>query len=638
MGLSPTKNGAKEASPGHHSDALSHVAIQSQMEKMLASESFHDAEAMRRFLRYAVEQTLRGQGGQLKEYRLGLEVFDRNSSFDPRLDPVVRMAALRLRAKLREYYEREGRHDPVCIEIPKGGYAATFSSRPAHPLRIAGKSPARRQSHFALLVGCLLVVAAIAGVYWARTIERTRAARLTEEASIAVLPFLNLTSNPDNEYLSDGLADELTGALSQMSGLRVIARTSAFKFKGKAEDVHTIGNQLNVASLLEGSLQRNGEHLRVTVQLIRTSDGSHLWAETYDSTADNTFAVEDEITQAVTGALRVRLADAESRSQRLVNPEAHDLYLRGRYWWNRRTPFAVWKSVAYFNQALEKEPLYPQAYLGLADAYTVLGFNDQEAADEVAPKARAAAEQALQIDNGLGEAHAALAATLLYHDWDFRRAEQEFRRAIQLDPNYATAHQWYGLLLMCERRFDEALPEFAKAQRLDPLSLMITLDVGQVHYYSGRQEAAIQQAQKALAQDPDFAMAHDLLGMAYEKEGRYPEALREFQTYVKLSGDDPDSLMRLALTYADTRNADAALALAKRIENVPKGTYVPSYNLAVIYATLGEKERTLEWLRRAVGEHASSCLMFAIEPAFEGLRSDPRFQSLARDVNLAPPQ
>lgn len=260
--------------------------------------------------------------------------------------------------------------------------------------------------------------------------------------------------------------------------------------------------------------------------------------------------------------------------------------MRGRYWWNRRTPPAVWKSVAYFNQALEKDPLYAEAYLGLADAYTVLGFNDQAAANEVVPKARAAAEQALNLDNSLSEAHADLAASLLFHDWDFKRSEKEFETALALNPNHATGHQWYGLQLMFQRKFDAALQEFLQAQRLDPLSVMITLDVGQVHYYSGHLDAAIALAQKVLAQDPDSAMGHDLLGMAYERERRFPEALREFQTYVKLSGDDPDSLMRLAVTYAHNQKSDEALALARRIESVPKGTYVPSYNLAVIYAAL----------------------------------------------------
>jgi TolB-like protein/Tfp pilus assembly protein PilF len=638
MVRSPTRTAAQPASPEQGGHGLSHSAIKLQLEKILASESFREAAVTKRFLRYAVEHTLSGEGDRLKEYRLGLEVFDRDSSFEPRLDPVVRMAARRLRVKLREYYETEGKDDALYIEVPKGGYAATFGSQTARSRRVHERSIRQRYSPWILVTVALLFVAVVAVLYRLWELRQKPASVPSQSESLAVLPFLNLTGDPDNEYLSDGLTDELTGALSRLSRLRVIARTSAFKFKGRQEDVRSIGSQLDVSCLLEGSLQKNGARLRVTVQLVRTSDGSHIWAQTYDPTPNNTFAMEDEITEFVTKGMQGRLVGGQLAARRTADPQARDLYLRGRYWWNRRTPPAVWKSVAYFNQALEKDPLYADAYLGLADAYTVLGFNDQAAANEVVPKARAAAEQALNLDNSLSEAHADLAASLLFHDWDFKRSGQEFETALALNPNHATGHQWYGLQLMFQRKFDAALQEFLQAQRLDPLSVMITLDVGQVHYYSGDLDAAIALAQKVLAQDPDSAMGHDLLGMAYERERRFPEALREFQTYVKLSGDDPDSLMRLAVTYAHNQKSDEALALARRIEKVPEGTYVPSYNLAVIYAALGEKERALQWLRRAVAEHASSCLLFVVDPSFETLHTDPRFQELARNVSFTGPE
>jgi len=635
MGLSPTRNPPSSILPGREGAALSDNAIQAELEKILASETFREAEGLKRLLRYSVQNTLLGEGDSLKEYRLGLEVFDRNSSFDPRLDPVVRMAARRLRAKLLEYYEGEGGHDPVCIEMPKGGYAAAFST-PVHQVSPARAPSQRKHFWLVLVLSGFLMAFTVASVYWIGTLRSRVAAVQAEESSIAVLPFLNLSANQDDEYLGDGLADELTGSLSSVAGLRVIARTSAFKFKGKSEDVRTIGRQLNVASVLEGSLQRRGEEVRITVQLIRTSDGSHLWAETYDRSASNPFAFEDEITSAITRVLRIRLEKnrPSSAAARPLNPEAHDLYLRGRYWWNRRTPPAVWKSVAYFNQALEKEPLYPQAYLGLADAYTVLGFNDQAAADEVVPKARAAAEQALQMDDSLSEAHADLAAAILFHDWDQRRAEQELQSAIQLNPNSAKARQWYGILLMCEGRFEAAIKEFVQAERLDPLSLMIVLDVGQVHHYAGQDDAAIQQSQTVLAQDPNFAMAHDLLGMAYESQKRFPEARREFQKYVELSGRDPDALMRLAVNYAESNEPQRALELIQEMQGVPKGAYVPSYDIAMVYAALGEGDLAFQWLGRAVEEHSSSCLTLAIDPVFASWHSDPRFRKAAQTIGL----
>ncbi|HKV77203.1 MAG TPA: tetratricopeptide repeat protein [Candidatus Sulfotelmatobacter sp.] len=633
MEPSPIENGAESAVP--RENVFAETEVRKELEKILASELFREAEGLKRFLRFSVEHTLQGEGDQLKEYRLGVDVFDRESSFDPRLDPVVRMAARRLRVKLHEYYEGDGATDPIHIDVPKGGYAAAFSSAPLHPRRIAGEHPKQKHSGLVLPTAVLLLAVVIIAMYWLR--QRRPGTAASQESSIVVLPFLNLTVNQDDEYLSDGLADELTGSLSRIPGLRVIARTSAFKFKGKAEDVRSIGSQLSVTSLLEGSLQRSGQQVRITVQLIRTSDGAHLWAETYDRNASDPFGVEDDITEAITRVLRIRVASLGQPGvgRRPVNSEAHDLYLRGRYWWNRRTPPAVWKSVAYFNQALEKEPLYAQAYLGLAEAYTVLGFNDQAAADEVVPKARASAEQALQLDETLSEAHAALAAAVLYHDWALPRAEQEFRRALQLNPNYATAHQWYGLLLLYERRFDEALGEFTQAQRSDPLSLMIVLDIGQVHYYSGHQDAAAQLAQKALTQDPDFAMGHDLLGMAYERQKRFPEAIAEFQKYLDLSGRDPDALMRLALTYADSGERRRAQDLAKEMESAPKNSYTSAYNIAVVHAALGDKDIAFDWLRRALDQHSSSCLLLAVDPVFDGLRSDPRFQQGMRKVGLA---
>jgi adenylate cyclase len=306
-----------------------------------------------------VEHTLRGEGDQLKEYRLGVEVFGRESSFDPRLDPVVRMAARRLRSKLQDYYETEGVQDPVWIAVPKGSYAAAFSRGASkHGLTSVVVEPSQSTKYgwlagTALILLLTTVIGAV--VYWIRA-RHSQAAAPNEHLSLAVLPLLNLTGNPDNEYLCDGVTDELTSAVSKLPGVRVVARTSAFKFKNKPEDVRSIGEQLNVASVLEGSLQKSGERLRITVQLIRASDGYHIWSQTYDRHSRDAFAVEDEITQTIADTLRVRLAQAGQplEGPRPVDVEAHELNLRGRYWLNRRTPPDLWKAIAYFNQSLEK--------------------------------------------------------------------------------------------------------------------------------------------------------------------------------------------------------------------------------------------------------------------------------------------
>jgi TolB-like protein/Tfp pilus assembly protein PilF len=639
MEPSPAQSPAGSTIPQGWEDGFAETEVGKELEKILSSDGFRGAEGLKRFLRYTVERTLHGEGGQLKEYRLGVEVFDRDSSFDPRLDPVVRMAARRLRSKLKDYYETEGIQDAIWIAVPKGSYAAAFSRSASKELPIACEVEPSRHKRYWWLEGISLVLlfATVMGtvVYWIRP-RQPQVAAPAPHPSLAVLPLLNLTGNPDSEYICDGVTDELTSALSKLPGVRVVARTSAFKFKNKPEDVRSIGEQLNVSSVLEGSLQKSGERLRITVQLIRASDGYHIWSQTYDRDSKDAFAVEDEITQTIAATLRVRLVQAgqEVGGPRRADAEAHELNLRGRYWLNRRTPPDLWKAIAYFNQALEKDPAYAQAYLGLAESYSTLGANDQASPREVLPKARAAAEQALRWDESLGEAHAVFAWITFLDGWNFGLAEREFRRALQLSPNYAAAHQWYGLTLMPQRRFDESVREFNLAQNLDPLSLILSTDKGVVYYYSDRQDKAIEEAQQVLAHDADFADAHLLLGMARERQRQFKIAVQEIDKYLEVSGQDPDALMKLGVAYAHAGDRARALRMIAALRKPSTSRYVPFYYIADIYAALGDKETAFEWLDRALDQHSNSCLLLSIDPAFEDFRSDPRFQEAARKLGL----
>jgi TolB-like protein/Tfp pilus assembly protein PilF len=631
---------AGPTAPQGREDIFAEPEIGKELDKILSSATFRDAEALRRFLRYSVERTLHGEGGLLREYRLGVEVFDRDSSFDPRLDPVVRMAARRLRSKLKDYYETEGIQDPICIAVPKGSYGAAFSHTVSKALPVAVVEQSQ-PTKYRQLAGIVLVMlfAAVIGtlIYWFRA-RQLQAAALTQHPSLAVLPLLNLTGNPDNEYLCDGVTDELTSALSKLPGVRVVARTSAFKFKNKPEDVRSIGSQLNVASVLEGSLQKSGDRLRITVQLIRAADGYHVWSQTYDRESRDAFAVEDEITQTIAATLRVRLGQAGQQVERTrrIDAEARELNLRGRYWLNRRTPPDLWKAIAYFSQALEKDPAYAQAYLGLAEAYSTLGANDQASPREVLPKARAAAQQALRWDESSGESHAVFAWITFLDGWNSALAEQEFRRALELCPNYPAAHQWYGLTLMLEQRFDESLREFNLAQDLDPLSLILSTDKGVVYYYSGRQDKAIEQARQILAHDADFAGAHLLLGMAQERQRQFKIAVQEIGKYLEVSGQDPDALMKLGVAYAHAGDRTRALRMISEMQKPTASKYVPFYYIADIYAALGDKEAAFAWLDRALDQHSNSCLLLGIDPAFEDFRSDPRFQQATRKIGLPP--
>lgn len=625
--------------PQGRKDILAEADVLKELGKILSSEAFRDAEALKRFLRYTVERTLHGEGDLLKEYRLGVEVFDRDSSFDPRLDPVVRMAARRLRFKLKDYYETEGLQDPICIAVPKGSYAAAFSPSAPKGLPVAVVEASQVAKYRWLAgIGLVLLFATFVAtvIYWYRA-RQSQAGVLAQHPSLAVLPLLNLTGNPDNEYLCDGVTDELTSALSKLPGVLVVARTSTFKFKNKPEDVRSIGAQLNVASVLEGSLQKIGDRLRITVQLIRTADGYHVWSQTYDRDGRDAFAVEDEITQTIAATLRVRLGQAgqPTEAPRRIDAEAREVSLRGRYWLNRRTPPDLWKAIGYFNQALEKDPSYAQAYLGLAEAYSTLGANDQASPREVLPKARAAALQALRWDESSGESHAVFAWISFLDGWNSALAEQEFRRALQLSPNYSAAHQWYGLTLMLEQRFDESLREFDLAQDLDPLSLILSTDKGVVYYYSGQQDKAIEQARQILAHDADFADAHLLLGMAQERQKQFKSAEQEISKYLEVSGHDPDALMKLGVAYAHAGDRARALQMVTEMRKPTTGQYVPFYYIADIYAALGDKEAAFEWLDRALGQHSNSCLLLAIDPAFEDFRSDPRFQEATRKIGLS---
>jgi len=625
--------------PQGREDIFAEADVLKELDKILSSGAFRDAEALKRFLRYTVEYTLHGEGDLLKEYRLGVEVFDRDSSFDPRLDPVVRMAARRLRFKLKDYYETEGLQDPICIAVPKGSYAAAFSSRAPKELPVAVVEASqlakyRRLAGIGLVFFFATVVATV--IYWYRA-RQLQAEIPAQHPSVAVLPLLNLTGNPDNEYLCDGVTDELTSALSKLPGVRVVARTSAFKFKNKPEDVRSIGAQLSVASVLEGSLQKIGDRLRITVQLIRAADGYHVWSQTYDRDGRDAFAVEDEITQTIAATLRVRLGQAgqPTEAPRRIDAEAREVNLRGRYWLNRRTPPDLWKAIGYFNQAIEKDPSYAQAYLGLAEAYSTLGANDQASPREVLPKARAAAQQALRWDESSGESHAVFAWISFLDGWNSALAEQEFRRALQLSPNYSAAHQWYGLTLMLEQRFNESLREFNLAQDLDPLSLILSTDKGVVYYYSGQQDKAIDQARQILAHDADFADAHLLLGMAQERQKQFKSAEQEISKYLAVSGQDPDAFMKLGVAYAHAGDRARALRMIADMRNPTASKYVPFYYIADIYAALGDKEAALEWLDLALDQHSNSCLLLAIDPAFEDFRSDPRFQEATRKIGLS---
>jgi TolB-like protein len=414
-------NGAAKPSP---------ESVRAQLEKILVSAPFAGSERPSRFLRFIVEQAL--SGNQLKETLVGVEVFGRKPAYDPRLDGVVRVEAVKLRSRLKEYYEGEGAGDTVRIDLPKGGYLPCFESLRApilepEPLPVFPPGQATRRgwwTDWRIVLPAVALIALVAGFVLARKSHWRPAA--PNSSSIAVLPFVNLSSDKENEYFSDGLTDDLINALTQVQGLRVVARGSAFQFKGKNPDVRTVGRQLNVATVLEGSVQRSGDRLRITAQLSTVADGYHVWSETYDRRLADVFAVQDEISRAIVGALEVRVAGSPVR--RLVQSstqdlDAYNLYLQGRFHLNKWRPESARKGIEYFGQAIAKDSNYAPAYAGMADCYTWLGVFGWAPAHEAMPQAREAARRALQLDETLAAAHVSLGYVKALYDWDWRGAD-----------------------------------------------------------------------------------------------------------------------------------------------------------------------------------------------------------------------
>jgi serine/threonine-protein kinase len=455
--------------------------------------------------------------------------------------------------------------------------------------------------------------------------------------TIAVLPFRPLGQEVHDEYLELGMADALITRLSNVRQIIVRPVSAVRKYAGPERDVVAAGRELRVAAVLEGSIQKTGEQVRVTVRLISVPDGAPLWGQTFDESFTNIFAVQDSISERVTRALTLRLTKAEQQSlakHPTADAEAYRLYLKGRYHWNKRTPEDVQKAVAYFEQALGRDAKYAQAYAGMADCYAVFSSLSGLPPKESVPKAREAALTALTLDNTLAEAHATLANIKTYYDWDWSGAEREFKLAIELNPGYATAHHWYSNLLSFLGRAEEAFAEIQRAQEIDPLSPMINEVVGWHRHLARRYDEAIKLQRQALELEPNFAPAHFGLGTSYEQVGRYEEAVAEFKQAINLAPNDFDYLTALGHAYAVTGKQAEARRILAELQELSKQRYVSAYHMAVIHAGLGEKDEAFVWLAKAVEERSVWLSKLKVEPRLDGLRRDPRFAELLRRVGL----
>lgn len=455
--------------------------------------------------------------------------------------------------------------------------------------------------------------------------------------SVAVLPFANMGADRADEYLSDGISEEIITALSKIKGLKVPARTSCFAFKGKNEDIQKIGQQLRVRTVLEGSISKVGSQLRVTAKLINIADGFHLWSQTYDRDMQDLLAIRSDIATHVAEELKGQLLGVDKQylaSKGTDNPEAHRLYLQGRYLWNRRTGEDLKQAVEYFNQAIGKDAGYARAYAGLADCYVVLPNYAGLAQSDTMPRARAAALQAMELDNNLVEPHAALASCKAYFDWDWPGAEAEFRRAIGLNPNYATAHHWYANLLEVLGRFDEMVIEIKRARAIDPLSPIINAVMGGMLSVAGKEDLAIENLRKQIALDPSFVPAHNSLGVVYLRKGKFADGIAELETAHRLDGGRTFALGTLGFAYARSgRAAEARKALEQLVEFQRQG-YDTRLDTALVQHGLGEDESALATLEKAIEEKVGGLEYLNADPFWKALRSHPRAQAILKRMNL----
>lgn len=489
-------------------------------------------------------------------------------------------------------------------------------------------------------LAAMLVVIAVGLLQWSR--PRTRPELVNGSIMLAVLPFENLTGDAGQEYFSDGLTEEMIAQLGRIDPqhMGVIARTSVMHYKNSAEQLDQIGRELGVQYVLEGSVRRDSDKVRITAQLIRTKDQTHVWTHQYDREVNSLLSLQGEIAQEISDAIQVTLGE---RKPGEVSPPpiphapksyaAYDLYLQGRYFWNKRTTQGLQQAVECFEQAIAKDPDYARAYAGLADSLALMSSYDVASPSVLIPKARAAALKALELDDKLAEAHASLALIAQNYDWDWQSAEKEYRRAIELDPNYATGHHWYAEHLAFRGRFDEAFAEIERARQLDPLSLIIQVDNGAILFFSRQYDRAIEQFQAVLKVEPTFPRAR-MMDYAYAQQGRYAEALADIEIWRRVD-NTYWILIEEGYVYGRAGQPAEARRALEKLKLMNRGGKIDPFGLVPVYVGLGDKDQAFAWIEKSIANHSPGPIALKVDPIYEPLRSDPRFQSVLQRLGLA---
>jgi adenylate cyclase len=589
-------------------EASSHVSareIRDQLDRILQSRAFRNSQRLQRFLKFAVEGVLDGTTDQLKESVLGRVVFDRGSEYDPRTDSIVRVESQRLRRKLREYYDTEGRADPVSIAFQPGSYIPAFAylTHTDTP-----KTPWRSD--------------------WPK-------ARQLNPQTIAVLPLDNLSADPEQEYFCDGITDELIFALSRIPGLNVISHTSMFALKGAVHDAWDIAARLGAGTLVDGSVRKSDNQLKVFAEMIDATTGEVRWAETYNRTLDDVFTVQAEIAQAVARVLQLTLAP--SVSKRLIcgapTMDAYLLYLQGRYAWNRMSVDGYRTAAETFERAISLYPSYALPYAGLANAYTHLALWGGARPRDAMPKAQQAATQALKLDSFLPHAHSALAVSTAFYEWQWEEGTRLARRAIDLEPSYAFGHQVFGCCLVARGEMDEGNACFQRAIALDPLSVRAHRLLGWALHLQRRPSNAEKWLQAALVLDREPLQTHYLLAHVYLSQGRFAAALEQAQR-CQTDPPDPLGLGVLGASLAHLNHGKEAREAIAKLSRLAKAGYIDPNAIAQVQIALNDKDAALESVRRSLDERVPFAAFLTFDPEFDSLRTDRRFSDLVSRVGI----
>jgi len=601
-------------------------SIRAQLDRVLRSTRFSDAPRISAFLRFVVEKSLAGERDQIKEIVIGMEVYGRGGSFNPQVDSIVRVEASRLRSKLRDFYLHEGQGDPIRIELPKGSYAPEFHE--TGPQQVAVAAAPKRKPWIVVAAACLAAVLGATAMWVLRKpLERVESAPVRR---MAVLPFADLSEAKDLQYFCDGVAEDIIDNLSRVPGLLVLARGSAFQFRGAEADARDVGQKLQVDRVLMGSVRKSGSKLRVSAQLVDTANGVALWSSSFDRDTKDKLEVQDEIAREVTRSLQVQMAAKGGAAKAPADPAAYDLYLKGRYYYWRSTPEDEDRALGFFEEAVAKDPSLAPAWAGLADVLASGPTRGVKVDPTTVERARNAAKRALDLDPQLVDgllAQAHLARTL---DYDWKEAERLYRQAVALQPGGARVHNSYGVLLSLAGRLPEADKEYREALRLDPLSLQVMTNLTLNLYRQERYEEAVELARKGASIDPNFRNIYSPMAASLGGLGRTAEALATLDTLrEKGSGTLQDHHLALR-GYILARSGDRAQAQAvlNELEARAKSRYVPRAAFADVLLGMGENDRAFERMEEALAAREVLLAGLLVSPHTSRLRNDKRYVSL----------